>query len=149
MRTQPAKLFFALLLGLAAPGLLAAAEPDTSRWKCRSCTTPEGWELSTDVGAIYVSDDAPKFGEYTGLEEEGGYADLNLDVRRWGSAGRYLELFNSDALEYGGSGAGNLGAVAAEARSAHAHAHSLALTLPPLGALVLAPARDDDGPGGP
>ncbi len=65
------------------------------------------------------------------------------------AAGRYRELFNSDALEYGGSGEGNLGAVGAEARGAHGHAHSLALTLPPLGALVLAAARDDDGPGGP
>lgn len=118
MRTQPAKLFFALLLGLAAPGLLAAAEPDTSRWKCRSCTTPEGWELSTDVGAIYVSDDAPKFGEYTGLEEEGGYADLNLDVRRWGSAGRYLELTGTDlALDsrYLGFEAGRQGTWSASA----------------------------------
>ncbi len=65
------------------------------------------------------------------------------------AAGRYRELFNSDALEYGGSGTGNLGAVGAGGMGAHGHAHSLALTLPPLGALVLAPARDDNGPGGP
>ena len=55
------------------------------------------------------------------------------------AAGRYLELLNTDARHYGGSGVGNLGAVSAEAVAAHAHPCSLRLTLPPLAALILVP----------
>jgi 1,4-alpha-glucan branching enzyme len=51
-------------------------------------------------------------------------------------AGRYRERFNSDALEYGGSGLGNGGGVEAEAHPAHGQAYSLVLTLPPLATLV-------------
>ena len=53
--------------------------------------------------------------------------------------GRWLELLNSDATLYGGSGMGNLGAVDAAPVRAHGRAHSLTLTLPPLSILVLAP----------
>jgi 1,4-alpha-glucan branching enzyme len=51
--------------------------------------------------------------------------------------GRYAELLNSDATAYGGSGVGNFGAVTAEAVPWHGRPWSLALTLPPLGGLVL------------
>lgn len=54
-------------------------------------------------------------------------------------AGRWRELLNSDAEYYGGSGTGNYGGVDVEAQAAHGHDQSLALTLPPLGALVLKP----------
>jgi len=53
--------------------------------------------------------------------------------------GRWLELLNSDAPLYGGSGQGNLGGVEAAPISMHGHRHSLMLTLPPLGALFLKP----------
>jgi len=53
--------------------------------------------------------------------------------------GRWLELLNSDAPLYGGSGQGNLGRVEAAPISVHGHRHSLTLTLPPLGALFLKP----------
>ncbi len=46
--------------------------------------------------------------------------------------GFWREILNSDASEYGGSGAGNLGGVEAEARPIQGHPHSLRLTLPPL-----------------
>ncbi len=59
------------------------------------------------------------------------------------SGGRYLETLNTDAAAYGGSGAGNLGAVTAEAVSAHGQASSLCLTLPPLAALFLVPEIED------
>jgi 1,4-alpha-glucan branching enzyme len=51
--------------------------------------------------------------------------------------GYWRELLNSDALEYGGTGVGNLGGVHAEEETAHGRPHSLKLTLPPLGALFL------------
>lgn len=55
------------------------------------------------------------------------------------SAGRWRERFNSDALEYGGSGVGNMGAVETSCRAWHGREQSLSLTLPPLGALILQP----------
>jgi 1,4-alpha-glucan branching enzyme len=51
--------------------------------------------------------------------------------------GRYLELLNTDAAEYGGGGVGNLGAVDTNPVAWHGRAQSLALTLPPLGAVFL------------
>jgi len=56
--------------------------------------------------------------------------------------GRYLERLNSDAGCYGGSGAGNLGAVEAEPRAAHGRAQSLNLLLPPLATLIFTLATD-------
>jgi len=53
--------------------------------------------------------------------------------------GRWLELLNSDAPIYGGSGQGNLGGVDAAPIGKHGHLHSVTLTLPPLGAIFLKP----------
>jgi 1,4-alpha-glucan branching enzyme len=47
-------------------------------------------------------------------------------------AGFYKELLNGDAGEYGGSGVGNLGGVAADPVEAHGRPYSLCITLPPL-----------------
>ncbi|HEY3942147.1 MAG TPA: 1,4-alpha-glucan branching protein GlgB [Acidimicrobiales bacterium] len=54
--------------------------------------------------------------------------------------GRWLELLNSDAAEYGGSGMGNLGAVDAQPVPWRDQPRTLTLTLPPLACLYLAPA---------
>jgi 1,4-alpha-glucan branching enzyme len=53
--------------------------------------------------------------------------------------GRWLELLNSDATEYFGSGQGNLGSVEAAPLPAHGRDYSLSLTLPPLAVLFLKP----------
>ncbi len=53
--------------------------------------------------------------------------------------GHWLEILNSDAPIYGGSGQGNLGGVDAAPVGRHGHLHSLNLTLPPLGAVFLKP----------
>ena len=50
--------------------------------------------------------------------------------------GRWHERINTDAVEYGGSGVGNCGAVEAEAQPMHGHPYSLSLQLPPLGVLI-------------
>ena len=54
-------------------------------------------------------------------------------------AGRWREVLNSDAVVYGGSGAGNGGEVTSEPIARHGHAQSLSLTVPPLGFLLLEP----------
>ena len=57
-------------------------------------------------------------------------------------AGRWREVLNTDALDYGGSGMGNLGGVATRAQASHGQAQSLELTLPPLAAIWLQPETD-------
>ena len=53
--------------------------------------------------------------------------------------GRWHELLNSDARDYGGSGLGNLGAIEATAVASHGQPYSLFLHLPPLAVVVLTP----------
>jgi 1,4-alpha-glucan branching enzyme len=52
---------------------------------------------------------------------------------------RHVEIINTDAACYGGSGLGNLGAVEAQPVPAHGFDQSLELTLPPLAVLWLVP----------
>jgi 1,4-alpha-glucan branching enzyme len=51
-------------------------------------------------------------------------------------AGWYRERINTDSLDYGGSGIGNLGAVEAEPHPMHGHPYSLNMHLPPLGVVI-------------
>ncbi len=51
--------------------------------------------------------------------------------------GQWLEILNSDSMDYGGSGLGNMGAVQSEAVFCHGREHSVDLTLPPLGMVLL------------
>lgn len=51
--------------------------------------------------------------------------------------GYWREILNTDALEHGGSGLGNMGGVYAENVPCHGRRHSVCLTLPPLGAVYL------------
>lgn len=53
--------------------------------------------------------------------------------------GRWEEVLNTDAYEFGGSGHGNLGGVEAAPIPRHGKPYTLTLTLPPLGAVFLAP----------
>jgi len=62
----------------------ALAQVDTSEWKCEYCPFEEGYRAEYDAGASYVSEDAVRFGNGTGLDEKGAYADL-------GGQGRYLK----------------------------------------------------------
>jgi len=56
-------------------------------------------------------------------------------------AGTWDEVLNTDALEYGGSGVGNYGAVEASDTPWGGRPASVELTLPPLAGLWLAPRR--------
>ena len=55
--------------------------------------------------------------------------------------GYYREALNSDAAMYGGSNMGNGGGVIAEPLPWHGRPYSIALTLPPLGGLILTAER--------
>ena len=73
------------------------------------------------------------------------FADRLHECYRVGvpAGGRWAERLNSDATCYGGSGCGNLGGVAAEAEARHGYPRSVALTIPPLGVLVLDPTATE------
>ena len=83
-----------LLAGLAGVliGPLHAAEPDRSDWECRFCVFPVGTEVDVDGGVIWVSDDSPKFGDFTGLDEEGAYLDAHFALQHWGENGDRWQL---------------------------------------------------------
>jgi 1,4-alpha-glucan branching enzyme len=53
--------------------------------------------------------------------------------------GLWREALNSDAVDFGGSGMGNLGGLEASPVAAHGRPLSLNLTLPPLSVLILTP----------
>ncbi len=55
------------------------------------------------------------------------------------TGGTWLEVLNTDAAQFGGSGAGNGGSVEATGESWHGQPHSAYLTLPPLSVLWLRP----------
>ncbi len=77
---------------VALPAAVYAQEPpDTSKWTCSMCPFAEGWSVETEAGAISVSDDAAKFGDYTGLDEEDEYLLLDGEVRYWSGGGFSLE----------------------------------------------------------
>ena len=79
-------------------------------------------------------------------------AVLNFSAEAWTDyrapmpeGGPWLEVLNTDAPVYGGSGVGNLGRVHVEPVPMHGRQHSVRLAVPPLGAVILAPARLRDG----
>lgn len=76
----------ASLVLLAALGVLSSfahaqgSAPDTSKWKCESCPYPKGTSGTVDVGIGVVSDEAPRFGDYTGLDRDGAHLLLGGTV---------------------------------------------------------------------
>jgi MtrB/PioB family decaheme-associated outer membrane protein len=65
---------------------------DTSRWACKYCPFEEGYSLTPVLGAGYVSDDSAKFGEYTGLNEEGAYVVADAQGRYRTKDGLWVDL---------------------------------------------------------
>jgi hypothetical protein len=80
---QTLKVIVAALLGAgtAASPALAQQAPDFEQWQCRFCPFPEkGVSGSVDASVLDVSDDSARFGEYTGLDEDGVYANGGADM---------------------------------------------------------------------
>ena len=75
------KLATAIAAILMVPGT-GFAQVDTSEWKCEYCPFDDGYRAEIDAGAQYVSDDAARFGNGTGLDEKGAHVEL-------GGNGRY------------------------------------------------------------
>ena len=90
--------------GLSAPLLLSAQtklsaeEPavDTSSWSCEYCPEYSGWFGDVLLGVHHVSDDSLKFGDYTGLNEKGGYLLADGELQYFGENGYYTDIFIDD-----------------------------------------------------
>ncbi len=66
---------------LLAPALVFA-QVDTSDWACESCPFDEGYRADVNAGGTYVGEDgAIRFGNATGYDEKGGYANVDGDGR--------------------------------------------------------------------
>jgi MtrB/PioB family decaheme-associated outer membrane protein len=86
----------ALACGVAVSGSavapVRAQEAEPAEGECPLCVPSAGWELDTTFGPGYVTDDAYKFGDYTGLGEKGGYLFGDVFARWRGKNGGYSRL---------------------------------------------------------
>ena len=91
------------MLFLLAPAA-AAAEVDTSNWACEYCPFDEGYGARIRAGATSVSDDAARFGNFSGLDEEGVYGNVDGYGRYTGDGYRvdyFLEDLGLDSRAIG------------------------------------------------
>jgi MtrB/PioB family decaheme-associated outer membrane protein len=83
-RNRTLKVILATLLGagtMAAPVALAQELPDFEEWQCRFCPFPEtGVSGSAGASALHVSEDSARFGDFTGLDEKGAYANAEASL---------------------------------------------------------------------
>ncbi len=109
-------------------------------WNLDASPEGFGWIDADDVAGNvisflrYAQDGSPLVCvvNFSGMPHE----DYRIGLPR---AGRWRELVNTDAYDYGGSGVGNLGEVHAHQEPWHGQPASAALRVPPLGAVWLAP----------
>ena len=91
------------LLGMLAalPATVVAADggtgqPDTSKWECKACPVEQGWSGSVDASLGNVSNGSSKFGEYNGLNKQGGFFIGDGAVRFRGADAYYWNINASD-----------------------------------------------------
>jgi MtrB/PioB family decaheme-associated outer membrane protein len=65
---------------------------DTTEWKCTFCVAEEGFSGTVELGLGHVSTDSYKFGEYTGLNEQGGFLIGNAQLRVRGADAAYWNV---------------------------------------------------------
>jgi 1,4-alpha-glucan branching enzyme len=117
-------------------------------------TTPALYELDAEPGGFEWLDFADAAHSILAFLRRGRSREAEVVVAinatpvvRYGyrlgvpAAGAYRELLNTDSQHYGGSNVGNQGTVATEDVPANGRPQSLALTLPPLAAVLLACER--------
>ena len=56
----------------AGPAKQEPPAPDPEKWVCSKCPFDKGYVSEAYAGAGYVDDTSARFGDYTGLDEEGG-----------------------------------------------------------------------------
>ena len=87
------------MLAIASSALIApvaeTAPPDTSNWKCNLCPFETGSQGNITAGGSYVSEDAAKFGDASGYDEKGGYANVDGEGK-YASEGYRLNWYAED-----------------------------------------------------
>jgi MtrB/PioB family decaheme-associated outer membrane protein len=71
----------------AAAAADEAAAPDTSQWSCSKCPFEQGYQSDVELGGGYLDDSSAKFGDYTGLDDKGGYVVANAEGEYVGESG--------------------------------------------------------------
>ena len=100
---KTAKQLFLLSMLSALPAAAVAADggtnqPDTSKWECKSCPIEQqGWSGSVDAGLGNVSSGSYKFGEYNGLNQQGGFL-IGDGAARFRAADAYYWNINASDL---------------------------------------------------
>ena len=87
-----------LLATLAAFSAAAAgqASVDTSKWQCKLCKFEQGSSSALEVGVGNVSQKSAKFGDYTGLNDKGGYFIGEATSRYRGADGTFWDIRATD-----------------------------------------------------
>jgi MtrB/PioB family decaheme-associated outer membrane protein len=87
----------AVATALGSPASAAdAPRPDTSKWVCKRCPFDYDYRADAELGALYVSEDSAKFGDYTGLNEKGGYVVADAEGKSTRESGYSLEYSLQD-----------------------------------------------------
>jgi MtrB/PioB family decaheme-associated outer membrane protein len=81
-----------------APGPAAQAPeaPDPAAWVCSKCPFEKGYVSEAELGGGYVSDASAKFGDYTGLDEDGAVAVVNAEGGMTAESGYRLDYSLDD-----------------------------------------------------
>lgn len=85
----------AVATALLAPAA-AMAQVDTSDWNCEYCPFEDGYRAEYAAGGSYVNEDAARFGNGTGLDEKGAYADLDGQGRSLSESGTEVTWYAED-----------------------------------------------------
>jgi hypothetical protein len=91
-----------LLMSATSP-MAQAQESDPKIYSCKQCVKYTGWRGYFDFGLDYVTDDSLRFGDYRGLEEEGGTVALDGEVHFRNLEGNYLKPRNRYAWRQAGA----------------------------------------------
>ena len=86
----------AACLQAAAARAEDAAAPDTSGWSCSKCPFEKGYEADVQLGAGYLDDSSAKFGDYTGLDDKGGYVVADAEGTYAGEDGYQMSYELTD-----------------------------------------------------
>lgn len=90
----------ALLLVVLPAAALAdtptAAPADFADWPCKFCSLDYGWSGALDAGLQFVDSSDYRYGEYSGLKDDGFYATLGGALAYRNAKGGYLEAQASD-----------------------------------------------------
>ena len=83
-------LITAALICIVVVNIAQAQAAADRTWSCARCDNQAGWEIDINGGPAYVSDDAWRFGNSTGLDEQGGYLFGDVFGRYRDNAARYF-----------------------------------------------------------